>query len=104
MDHHNRNNSEETTPSAAAPLPTSSNNYGSLQQQTSQQQVSMSTYTAGEDSGRLATLAKEFGLSRQRPPRPQIRFFAPDYTLDSKLNLSSLRHFYGRMKSFEDEF
>ena len=33
----------------------------------------LSTYTAGEDAGRLALLAKEFGLARMRPPKRQIR-------------------------------
>lgn len=33
----------------------------------------LSTYTAGEDGGRLALLAKEFGLSRMRPPKTQVR-------------------------------
>ena len=31
------------------------------------------TYTAGEDSSRLAEMAKEFGLQRQRKPRNQVR-------------------------------
>eukprot|EP00980_Cylindrotheca_fusiformis_P015685 scaffold4518_cov149-Cylindrotheca_fusiformis.AAC.20 len=33
----------------------------------------MQTYTAGEDSSRLANMAKEFGLQRQRQPRNQVR-------------------------------
>mmetsp|Transcript_26639 Transcript_26639/g.63883 ORF Transcript_26639/g.63883 Transcript_26639/m.63883 type:complete len:428 (-) Transcript_26639:3297-4580(-) len=35
--------------------------------------LSLSTYTAGEDAGRLAMLAKELGLARTRPPKRQIR-------------------------------
>eukprot|EP00571_Detonula_confervacea_P012376 CAMPEP_0172302698 /NCGR_PEP_ID=MMETSP1058-20130122/4368_1 /TAXON_ID=83371 /ORGANISM="Detonula confervacea, Strain CCMP 353" /LENGTH=418 /DNA_ID=CAMNT_0013013273 /DNA_START=59 /DNA_END=1315 /DNA_ORIENTATION=- len=35
--------------------------------------LNLSTYTAGEDGGRLAMLAKEFGLARMRPPKPQHR-------------------------------
>jgi solute carrier family 36 (proton-coupled amino acid transporter) len=33
----------------------------------------MQTYTAGEDGSRLAEMAREFGLQRQRRPRNQIR-------------------------------
>lgn len=33
----------------------------------------MQTYTAGEDGSRLANMAKEFGLQRQRQPRNQVR-------------------------------
>lgn len=33
----------------------------------------MRTYTAGEDGSRLAQMAKEFGLERQRQPRNQVR-------------------------------
>lgn len=33
----------------------------------------MKTYTAGEDQGRLAEMAKEFGLARHRAPRQQVR-------------------------------
>mmetsp|Transcript_28338 Transcript_28338/g.48175 ORF Transcript_28338/g.48175 Transcript_28338/m.48175 type:complete len:437 (+) Transcript_28338:101-1411(+) len=33
----------------------------------------LSTYTAGEDGGRLANMAREFGLARVRPPKRQIR-------------------------------
>lgn len=32
-----------------------------------------STYVAGEDAGRLARVAREFGLTRTRPPRRQLR-------------------------------
>lgn len=46
----------------------------------------MATYTAGEDEGRLANAAKEFGLKRARPPKPQIRHQRADSL--SKLNLS----------------
>eukprot|EP00934_Nitzschia_sp_Nitz4_P002819 Nitzschia sp. Nitz4//scaffold86_size83305//53590//55294//NITZ4_005266-RA/size83305-snap-gene-0.162-mRNA-1//1//CDS//3329559262//2809//frame0 len=35
--------------------------------------MQMQTYTAGEDSGRLAELAKEFGLARQRQVRQNVR-------------------------------
>ncbi|KAL7542408.1 hypothetical protein ACHAXR_013411 [Thalassiosira sp. AJA248-18] len=35
--------------------------------------LNLSTYTAGEDGGRLAMMAKEFGLARTRPPKPQVR-------------------------------
>lgn len=35
--------------------------------------LNLSTYTAGEDAGRLAMLAKEMGLSRMRSPKPQLR-------------------------------
>jgi proton-coupled amino acid transporter len=37
----------------------------------------LSTYTVGEDDGRLAEMAKEFGLARQRQPRLQIRERVP---------------------------
>lgn len=33
----------------------------------------MTTYTAGEDAGRLASLAKEFGLAKRREPREGVR-------------------------------
>ena len=33
----------------------------------------MKTYTAGEDAGRLASAAKEFGLERPRDPKPNVR-------------------------------
>lgn len=33
----------------------------------------LKTYTAGEDGSRLADLAKEFGLEKQRSPRKQVR-------------------------------
>mmetsp|Transcript_9228 Transcript_9228/g.15274 ORF Transcript_9228/g.15274 Transcript_9228/m.15274 type:complete len:652 (-) Transcript_9228:1303-3258(-) len=103
MAEHNRNNSDSNTTEAAPPPP--SQNYGSLHHQTHPSQ--MTTYTAGEDSGRLATLAKEFGLSHNqaRPPRPQIRSrYVPEYTLD-KLNLSRLtKQLYGRMRSFDWKF
>ena len=36
-------------------------------------EMHMKTYTAGEDGSRLAEMAKEFGLARQRQPRNQIR-------------------------------
>ena len=35
--------------------------------------LNMSTYTAGEDAGRLAMLAKEFGLARIRSQKSQLR-------------------------------
>lgn len=37
----------------------------------------MQTYTAGEDSSRLAEMAKEFGLTRQRQARQNVRERAP---------------------------
>ena len=40
--------------------------YGSVESKT----PTLSTYTAGEDAGRLAQVAKEFGLS-QRMPRQE---------------------------------
>lgn len=53
--------------------------------------MQMQTYTAGEDSSRLAEMAKEFGLARQRQARQNIRERAP-------LPLSSLNAFvYERM-------
>mmetsp|Transcript_3224 Transcript_3224/g.4637 ORF Transcript_3224/g.4637 Transcript_3224/m.4637 type:complete len:622 (+) Transcript_3224:288-2153(+) len=93
MDNHNNNRHSSDSSAAKDPL-SPSTTYGSLQ-----------TYTAGEDSSRLATLAKEFGLSRQREPRPQIRLRVPEYALDT-LNKSSLRlkKIYGRVKSFSDGF
>lgn len=33
----------------------------------------MTTYTAGEDAGRLASLAKEFGLKKTREPKVGVR-------------------------------
>jgi hypothetical protein len=33
----------------------------------------LSTYTAGEDGGRLASMAKEFGLARTRLAKAQVR-------------------------------
>ena len=33
----------------------------------------LKTYTAGEDAGRLAAMAKQFGLEKQREPRRQVR-------------------------------
>ncbi|CAB9526066.1 Vacuolar amino acid transporter 3 [Seminavis robusta] len=33
----------------------------------------LKTYTAGEDEGRLAEMAKEFGLAHQRQPKKQVR-------------------------------
>ena len=35
--------------------------------------IHLKTYTAGEDGSRLAEMAKEFGLARQRQPRKQVR-------------------------------
>lgn len=67
-------------------------NYGSteVQQQTPDNlSAHLSTYTAGEDAGRLATLAKEFGLSRQRMPREQVRARVSDSL--STLNMESLK-------------
>ena len=49
----------------------------------------LSTYTAGEDAGRLATLAKEFGLSRTRAPKSQVRARVTDSL--ATLNLESLK-------------
>lgn len=67
-------------------------NYGSteVRQQTPDNlSAHLSTYTAGEDAGRLATLAKEFGLSRQRMPREQVRSRVSDSL--STLNIESLK-------------
>lgn len=33
----------------------------------------MTTYTAGEDAGRMASMAKEFGLAKRREPRDGVR-------------------------------
>eukprot|EP00574_Skeletonema_japonicum_P013760 CAMPEP_0201734600 /NCGR_PEP_ID=MMETSP0593-20130828/34711_1 /ASSEMBLY_ACC=CAM_ASM_000672 /TAXON_ID=267983 /ORGANISM="Skeletonema japonicum, Strain CCMP2506" /LENGTH=80 /DNA_ID=CAMNT_0048227975 /DNA_START=123 /DNA_END=362 /DNA_ORIENTATION=- len=73
--HHNRHSSESSSAAAAADPPPSTTTYGTYGS-------TLQTYTAGEDSSRLAILAKEFGLSRQRPPRPQIRLRVPEYALD----------------------
>ncbi|KAL7463688.1 hypothetical protein ACHAXS_004044 [Conticribra weissflogii] len=62
----------------------------------------LSTYTAGEDAGRLATLAKEFGLSKVRPPRHQIRERIPEEL--SSLNLSSLKKWYESVKRMDEDF
>lgn len=39
----------------------------------SHQQSHLHTYTAGEDGSRLAEMAKQFGLEKQRQPRKQVR-------------------------------
>ena len=40
-------------------------------------EIHLKTYTAGEDGSRLAELAREFGLARQRQPRKQVRERVP---------------------------
>ena len=49
----------------------------------------MTTYTAGEDDGRLASLAKEFGLTKQRAPREDVRVRVPEDL--GQLNLHRLK-------------
>mmetsp|Transcript_2104 Transcript_2104/g.4662 ORF Transcript_2104/g.4662 Transcript_2104/m.4662 type:complete len:607 (-) Transcript_2104:264-2084(-) len=90
------------------------NNYGSVttaatidQQQYQQQAVPpsaghMSTYTAGEDAGRLATIAKEFGLSRTRAPRDQVRARVSDEL--GTLNLETLKLWAGRLISLDESY
>lgn len=46
-------------------------NYGAIASRNPAMQ--MQTYTAGEDSGRLAEMANEFGLARQRQARQNVR-------------------------------
>ena len=77
----------EQTPTMAVPS-NSSTAYGSISLANSSSSGQMATYTAGEDEGRLANAAKEFGLKRARPPKPQIRHQRADSL--SKLNLSTL--------------
>ena len=48
-----------------------------LSSQQARMPIHLSTYTPGEDFGRLATLAKEFGLERIRNQRNQIRKSIP---------------------------
>lgn len=50
--------------------------------------LSLSTYTAGEDAGRLAMMAKEFGLARRRSAKPQLRKHA--FTAFLRNNQSNL--------------
>lgn len=64
--------------------------------------VHLSTYTAGEDAGRLATLAKEFGLSRTRAPKSQVRARVSD-SLNS-LNLESLKLWAERMVTLDQSY
>ena len=67
-------------------------NYGSTevhQQTPDNLSAHLSTYTAGQDAGRLATLRKEFGLSRHRMPREQVRARVSDAF--STLNMESLK-------------
>ncbi|KAL3915704.1 MAG: hypothetical protein SGILL_005521, partial [Bacillariaceae sp.] len=54
----------------------------------------MQTYTAGEDTSRLAEMAREFGLQQQRKPRHQVR---------ERVNvpLRNLRVLYGRILDSE---
>ncbi|KAG7354060.1 transmembrane amino acid transporter [Nitzschia inconspicua] len=49
--------------------------YGSTTNRNARSNVAthMQTYTAGEDSSRLAEMAREFGLEHQRKPRNQVR-------------------------------
>jgi solute carrier family 36 (proton-coupled amino acid transporter) len=51
----------------------SSIHYGSTTASPSNMATHMQTYTAGEDSSRLAEMAREFGLHHQRKPRHQVR-------------------------------
>ena len=60
--------------------------------------LNLSTYTAGEDAGRLAMLAKEFGLARVRSQKRQLRkhTFKVRVHLDTKLFCTSkylMKHF-----------
>lgn len=59
--------------------------------------MQMQTYTAGEDSSRLAEMAKEFGLARQRQARMNVRERVP-------VPLAALNTVYQRMldPGFED--
>lgn len=50
--------------------------------------LNLSTYTAGEDSGRLAILAKEFGLARIRSPKRQIRHTFKDFLRNHRDDLN----------------
>ena len=73
-----------TDPSKSNP----STAYGAISLTSPSSSGQMATYTAGEDEGRLASAAKEFGLKRARPPKPQIRHERADSL--SKLNMSTL--------------
>jgi proton-coupled amino acid transporter len=55
--------------------PTKTEQYGSTTTNIQAQNMAMhmQTYTAGEDSRRLAEMAKEFGLQKSRRPREQVR-------------------------------
>lgn len=59
-------------------------------------------FNAGEDEGRLATLAKEFGLSRTRAPKSQIRERVSDGL--ETLNLSSLKQWFESMALLDEDF
>mmetsp|Transcript_5509 Transcript_5509/g.12448 ORF Transcript_5509/g.12448 Transcript_5509/m.12448 type:complete len:539 (+) Transcript_5509:287-1903(+) len=71
-----------------APTNKPSTAYGTISLTSSSSSGQMATYTAGEDEGRLANAAKEFGLKRARPPKSQIRHERADSL--SKLNMSTL--------------
>jgi len=47
----------------------------------------LKTYTAGEDGSRLADMAKEFGLEKQRNPRKQVRAKAKPNIRKNVLNI-----------------
>lgn len=58
------------------PLPSGKSSYGATTT-SGHSDIHLKTYTAGEDSSRLAEMAKEFGLARQRQPRNQVRERVP---------------------------
>ena len=75
----------------------------------------MKTYTAGEDGGRLAEMAKAFGLEHQRRPRKQVREKSPIrsrplYTRamrrlvqDHSIEVAQMRAAYARQRHDNDE-
>jgi len=65
--------------------------------------VHIKTYTAGEDNGRLAALAKELGLQRQRQVRKQVRSPAPAPAPSSTENLFSGSFFNSPTRSSTDD-
>jgi proton-coupled amino acid transporter len=58
-------------------LPLEDKNYGATGGYNPNPSMHMQTYTAGEDSSRLADMAKEFGLARQRQARQNVRERVP---------------------------
>eukprot|EP00804_Cyclotella_cryptica_P030980 CCRYP_013572-RC/>CCRYP_013572-RC protein AED:0.19 eAED:0.19 QI:103/1/1/1/0.25/0.2/5/3883/177 len=62
----------------------------------------MTTYTAGEDAGRLASMAKEFGLAKRREPREGVRERVVEEL--GELNLHRLKLWYDHMSSLDDEY